>query len=394
MIAHYPYLIVGGGMTADAAVRAIRSIDENKAIGIISEEPYPPYLRPPLSKGLWKGRPVQRIWCRTESKKADLFLGETALALDLSNRRLYTDKEKTYSFEKLLIATGGRPRTLPFKDQSIIYYRNLADYYKLREITERAEHFGIIGGGFIGTEIASCLCELGKKVSMIFLEEGIGRRIFPLELSLRLNAFFEQKGVRLYPNQSVKDYRKEGDKEIIVSSTGQELVFDCVVAGLGIIPNVELAKEAGIKVENGIVVNEYLQTSCEGVYAAGDVANFYCPPLGKRLRVEHEDNARKMGECAGKAMAGNPLVYEHIPSFYSDFFNFSYESVGIADGNLPVISFWNADSSKGVLYYHDSSKLMGVLLWNIPGKVPEARALLSEGVAADPQVLSHRISLD
>ncbi|TFE65884.1 NAD(P)/FAD-dependent oxidoreductase [Methylacidiphilum caldifontis] len=392
-MSHYPYLIIGGGMTAHAAVSSIRSIDNEKAIGVLCQEPYPPYLRPPLTKGLWKGRPVDRIWCRTESKKADVILGEKAVSLDIAQKRVLTDKGRTFSFEKLLIATGGRPRTLPFTDQEIIYYRDLADYYKLKEIVASAESFGVIGGGFIGTEITSCLSALGKKVSMIFLEEGIGRRIFPSELSLRLNNYFEQKGINLFPNQSVVGYRKEKNKQIILTSAGKELAFDCVIAGLGIIPNVELAKEAGIKTENGIIVNEQLQTNIEDIYAAGDVANFYNPQLGLWMRVEHEDNARKMGDYAGKAMAGHPQVYNHIPSFYSDFFSFSYESVGLADGNLAVISFWNTDQSKGVLYYHNGSKLLGILLWNLVGKLPEARQLLNEAPSPDPHLLASKLSI-
>ncbi|ACD83341.1 NAD(P)/FAD-dependent oxidoreductase [Candidatus Methylacidiphilum infernorum] len=392
-MSHYPYLIIGGGMAADAAVRSIRSVDSEKPIGIICQESYPPYLRPPLSKGLWKGRPVDRIWCRTETKKADLIIGEKAVWLDSAQKMVRTDKGRSFSFEKLLIATGGRPRTLPFKDQDIIYYRDLADYYKLKEIVASAENFGIIGGGFIGTEIASCLSGLGKKVSMIFLEEGIGRRIFPAELSLRLNDYFEQKGINLFPRQSVEGYSKVNNKQIIYTSAGKELAFDCVIAGLGIIPNVELAKESGIKTENGIVVNEQLQTNVEGIYAAGDVAFFYNPQLARWMRVEHEDNARKMGEYAGKAMAGHPQSYTHIPSFYSDFFSFSYESVGVVDGNLQVIPFWNRDRSKGVLYYHNSLQVLGILLWNIPGKIPEARQLLNEAPNPDPQLLATKIPL-
>ena len=178
-MAHFTYLIVGGGMTADAAVRGIRAVDASGSIGLISTEPEPPYNRPPLSKKLWTGKPFDSIWRKTEARGATLFLGRTAQTLDPANKRVVDEQGTVYTYDKLLLATGSTPRRLAFGGDQVIYFRTVQDYRRVRDVAERGQHFAVIGGGFIGSEMAAALAMNGKQVTMIFPDEAIGARVYP-----------------------------------------------------------------------------------------------------------------------------------------------------------------------------------------------------------------------
>ncbi|HSL46961.1 MAG TPA: FAD-dependent oxidoreductase, partial [Anaerolineales bacterium] len=336
----YKYLIIGGGLAGDAAVRGIRELDNEGSIGMISMEPDPPYVRPNLSKGLWKGRPIEKIWRNTRDQGAELLLGRKITELDPQKKCLRDEYGDEYTFEKLLIATGGSPVRLPFGGEDIIYFRDLRDYHRLRALSENGDQFLVIGGGFIGSEIAAALTMVGKKVTMVFPDEGIGANIYPGDLSRYLNDYYREKGVEVVTNDSVAGVEQNGTRLTVRTRSGRAFEIDGVVAGIGIRPNLELAQQAGLHIENGIVVDEHLVTSVPDVYAAGDVANFQHEALGKRVRVEHEDNAVHMGKLAGRNMAGAHESYAHTPMFYSDLFELGYEAVGELNSNLETVTDW------------------------------------------------------
>ncbi len=258
---HYNYLIVGGGMTADAAVNGIREADSNGSVGLISAELDPPYNRPPLSKGLWKGEAPDSIWRGTEKQNVTLHLGRRAHSLDPSKKMVTDDQGNVYTFEKLLLATGATPRRLPFDDGSIIYYRTVADYHNLRALTEQGPRVAVIGGGFIGWEVAAALAMNGKQVVMLFPEEAIGTHIYPIELARFLNDYYRQKGVNVVSGSTVIGLEKKKQGTHVITRSQGEFLVDVVVAGIGVSPNVELARSAGLAADNGIVVNEFLRTS-------------------------------------------------------------------------------------------------------------------------------------
>jgi len=386
-MAHYKYLIIGGGMTADSAVQGIRESDPNGTIGLISAEPDMPYNRPPLTKGLWKDQSLDSIWRDTKSQGADLHLGRRARALRLWSREVTDDRGDTYTYEKLLLATGGRPRQLPFGGDNIIYYRTAANYRRLRALAESARRFAVIGAGFIGSEIAAALAMNGKEVSLIFRDKSIGRDMFPAPLSEFLDDLYRRKGVELLPHRTVSGLERRGSQVVLACEDGREILTDAVVAGLGITPNTELAQMAGLRVDDGIVVDEFLRTSHPDIFAAGDVAAFYNPALRRRLRVEHEDNANSMGRHAGQNMAAKPRRYLHLPFFYSDLFEFGYEAVGELDSRLPTVADWKEPFKEGVVYYHRDGHIRGVLLWNIFGQVDRARELIAGHRSFKPEEL-------
>jgi NADPH-dependent 2,4-dienoyl-CoA reductase/sulfur reductase-like enzyme len=390
-MAHYKYLIIGGGMTADAAVQAIRKVDADGSIGLISSELVPPYDRPPLSKGLWKGKTIDSIWRKTEGLDVTFHFGRIVRSLDPEDKHATDDEGQVYTFDKLLLATGGTPRQLPFGMEQIIYFRTLQDYERLRALAEKGSRFAVIGGGFIGSEIAAALTMNGKEVVMIFPGEAIGAHMFPRDLALFLNEYFRKKGVEVWAQESVTGMKNHGGPLIVEMKGRGPTVVNGVVAGVGIQPNVELAETAGLKVEDGIVVDEFLCTSYPDIYAAGDVAAFHNPALGKRMRVEHEDNAKTMGKCAGRNMAGESVPYDHLPFFYSDLFELGYEAVGEVDSRLDTVADWKEPYREGVVYYLKNGRVRGVLLWNVWEQVDAARRLIAEPGPFRPEDLAGRL---
>ncbi len=375
---HYKYLILGGGLTGDAAVRGIRELDAEGSIGLISAETDPPYVRPALSKGLWKGNPLEKIWRNTQGPNIEMHLGRKVIQLDAQKKVLRDDRGEEYTYDKLLFATGGSPNRLPFGGENVLYYRDLQDYHRLRAMSEARERFLVIGGGFIGSELAAALTMAGRKVTMVFPGQAIGASIYPKELASFLTDYFRQKGVEVVTGDSVASVEETGGRLRVRTGSGRVFEVDGVVAGIGIRPNVELAREAGLTVSNGVEVNPRLETSTADIYAAGDVALFHHAALGKRMRVEHEDNALQMGKQAGRNMAGANETYDHTPMFYSDLFELGYEAVGELNSRLEMISDWQEPFKKGVIYYLEGGRVRGVLLWNVWNQVDTARALLTE----------------
>ena len=374
----YKYLIIGGGMTADAAIAGIREVDPNGSIGLISDETHPPYNRPPLSKGLWKGKPLETIFRQSSKENAQIHLGRSAEKINPQSKRVIDDQGQSYSFDKLLLATGGSPRKLPFGGDEVIYFRTLDDFQRLRPLAEDRSRFAVIGGGFIGSELAAALCNQGQEVVMLFPEHGIGSLLFPADLASFLNDYYRQKGVDVLAGELVSDIELRGKEFALKMKSGREIAIDHVIAGIGILPNTSLAETAGIEVDNGIVVDKYLKTSQTDIFAAGDVANIYNPVLDIRQRVEHEDNALTGGQAAGRNMAGQATPYEHLSSFYSDLFDLGYEAVGELNPNLETVSDWQEPFRKGIVYYLDQGQLRGVLLWNVWDQVDSARRLITE----------------
>jgi 3-phenylpropionate/trans-cinnamate dioxygenase ferredoxin reductase component len=363
----YRYLIVGGGMTADAACQGIRDRDSEGSIGLVSAESQPPYDRPPLSKALWQGKEESSIWRGTEELGVELALGRRIVSLDLDGRRATDDQGDQYAYERLLLATGGRPRRLPEGSaDDVVYFRTYDDYKQLRELSQGGGHFVVVGGGFIGSEIAAALQTNGATVTMLFPGDGIGASLFPATLSSFVTDYYRERGVEVLTGERVH----AGDPRLAAAAG--------VVAGLGIEPSTELAAATALRVDNGIVVDSHGRVAGrDDVFAAGDVAQFPIPALGTVTRVEHEDHARSHGKTVGANMAGADTPYDHLPFFYSDLFDLGYEAVGEVDSRLATVEEWKEPGREGVVaYVDDEQRPRGFLLWNVWGKVDAARELI------------------
>jgi NADPH-dependent 2,4-dienoyl-CoA reductase/sulfur reductase-like enzyme len=387
-MANQRYLIVGGGMTGHAAAAAIREADPEGRITILSADPERPYARPPLSKGLWLGKAEETVWL-PEVAGVDLRSGCRAVALEPARREVLDDQGESHRYDRLLLATGGAPRRLQVGGDRVVYFRTLADFRRLRAVAGR--EVVVIGGGFIGSEIAAALAQTGKAVTMIFPEPLLGGRFYPRDLAEAVTRTFQEKGVRLLTGATVASVEDSGGRTLVRTAHGEEVAADAVVAGLGIRPDLTLAEAAGIRCGDGIEVDDRLRTSAPGVFAAGDVAHFPCPALGGRIRVEHEDAALTMGRAAGRNMTGADEPYDHLPFFYSDMFDLGYEAVGRLDARLEMVASWTTPFREGVVYYLDGERVRGVLLWGIFGQVEAARRLVRGEVPLRREALAEAI---
>ncbi|HEY3550548.1 MAG TPA: FAD/NAD(P)-binding oxidoreductase [Gaiellaceae bacterium] len=371
------YLIIGAGMTGDMAAKGIREHDSDGSITMIGADPHPPYKRPLLTKGLWQGAPEEKLW-REPAEGLELVTGRRIVSLDLAGHTAADDAGEEYGWEKLLLATGARPREVPGAD-GVVWFRTLDDYHHVREIAGEGAHVVVIGGGFIGSELAASLVGNGARVTMLFPEPGIGHRLFPAGLSASVTDYYREKGVDVRAGEMVS--AASGNR--VETQSGLELEADAVVAGLGVIADTELAEAAGLEVNDGIVVDEYGRVpGHDDVFAAGDVARFPVTALGIALRIEHEDHANSHGHAVGANMAGAEAPYEHLPFFYSDLFDLGYEAVGLVDSRLEAVEDWQEPYRKGVVTFVEDGRPRGVLLWNVWDKLDEARDLIRAGEGA------------
>ncbi|HEY8011134.1 MAG TPA: FAD-dependent oxidoreductase [Rudaea sp.] len=375
----YDYLIIGAGMTGDAAAKAIRAGDPAARIGMVGDEAQAPYERPPLSKALWKGdKTPEAIDLGTARSGAELHLGRHAESIDRDDRSVRDDHGDIYRYRRLLLATGATPRRLPFAGERVIHFRTLDDYLALRRYAVAGAHIAVVGGGFIGSELAASLASNGCKVTMLFPGEAIGAGRYPRALANFISDYFRERGVELRSGAKVVGGKADDSSVELTLSDNTTLRVDAVVAGLGVTPNTALAEQAGLKTDNGIVVDERLRSSDFDIWAAGDVANFHNVALDQRMRVEHENAAISMGHHAGRVMTGADEAYTTLPFFYSDLFDLGYEAVGLLDDRLDVVEQWTQPFREGVVYYLDDGRVRGVLLWNVWGQVDAARELIAE----------------
>lgn len=367
-------------MTADAAARGIRSRDEEGEIILLSDERDAPYDRPPLSKELLTGEVGEEGVRRdTGSLGVDVRTGTRIRELDRTAQAVVDSKGNRYAYGRLLLATGARPRRLEGPDDGVIYFRSLEDARALlRKATEGAS-VGIVGGGFIGSEVAASLIQRGCEVHQYFPEAAPMALHLPDAFSRLLATSLEEAGVGVNSGVAVLGVERDKDGHRLITDGGDPgAAFDVVVAGLGVRPSTALAERAGLAVEDGIVVDERLRTSDPRVFAAGDVARFPVPWLGGRYRVEHEEHANESGLLAGQAMAGAEVHYDPLPYVYSQVGPVTLEILGIpARGGRWECRTPQDPSGRGLAVCRDDDGVItGVVVWNRPGRARRLKEVL------------------
>ncbi len=391
----YTYIIAGGGLAGASAVDGIRERDKNGPILLIGYEKHLPYDRPPLTKKLWFGKKkVEEIFLHDQKfydqNGVTVRTGTRVTSLDTGKKTVTVEAGKTYGFEKLLLATGGVPRTLPIPGgdlAGICHYRTLDDYLRMRREAPEGKSAVVIGGGFIGSEIAAALTINKVNVTMIFPDPYIVNRVFPEYLGKALQENFKERGITVLNNEKPSSFAKKGNRFLTRTESGKEIGSDVVIVGIGIAPSLDLARNAGLQTANGIIVNEYLQTSHPDIYAAGDNAFFPYQALGKQTRVEHWDNALNQGKWAGRNMAGAKAPFTYMPYFFSDLFEFGYEAVGDVDARLDTYADWQKENDTGVIYYLKDDKVRGAMMCNVWEKVEAARELIRKNERMTPDRL-------
>jgi 3-phenylpropionate/trans-cinnamate dioxygenase ferredoxin reductase subunit len=320
-----PYVIIGGGLAATAAIDAIRRRDKTGRLILIGAEPHLPYDRVPLSKDYLLGRMErEHVFLRPprfyERHRVERFLGQPATAVDAKTRTVTLGDGSEVGFEKLLLATGGRPRRLPIPGadlDGIHYLRTLEDADALRAAMADARRAVVVGGGFIGCEVVTAFAQSGLQTTLIEVTPAPLSLVLDAETGSFITSFLSRQGIALRTDTAAVQFvGAQGRVERVVTNAGEDIEADVVVIGVGITPNTELAAAAGLGVDDGVVVNEYLEAA-DAIYAAGDIARYHSPTLGRHLRVEHYDVALQHGRTAGANMAGVRLAYTELPYFFS-----------------------------------------------------------------------------
>lgn len=393
----FSHVIVGGGMVADSAARGIREVDASATILILSDDVDEPYTRPALSKKLWTDPEFteEQVPLNTAADTgAEILLRTTVRAVRPDAHEVVTTDGRTFTYGRLLLATGGRPVALPLDDASdgrrSIAFRTAEDYRRLRALADAGGSIIVVGGGYIGTELAAALVQNGVAVTLVHTGSVLGDDVFPADLARRFEQMFRDAGVELVGGSRVSDGAVDGSGARLELENGDELRADAVVGGLGITPETRIAEDAGLVVEDGIVVDEFLRTSAADVFAAGDVARYPDRILGRR-RVEHVDNAQEMGRSVGRNLAGADEPYTHTPYYYSAVFGHRYEAVGTLDASLDTVEDWQEPFERGVVYYLDGGRVVGVLLWGVEDRRDAARAVLAAAAELTPDDLRGRI---
>lgn len=330
------YLIIGSGVAGYNALKELLTLRPKAKIVMITSDRYYPYDRPPLSKDYLKGKiDKEMLFFEPEDfykrDNLEVILKKKVEKIDTEDKVAILEDGDNISFNKALIATGGSPRKLGINGENlrgVHYLRTLDDADGIKSEISKGKNAVIIGGGFIGIEVASSLTMLGVRTTVIEVMPYIWSTFVDEKISNFIQKYFETKGVQFILNESVKEI--EGDERVkaVVLNSGKKLNADFVVIAVGIKPNVEIAQQSGINVNNGIVVNEYLQTNHPDIYAAGDVANILDPISGKRRRIEHWNNAEYSGKLAARNMLGRNESYNFISSIWSDIFDLHIESAG------------------------------------------------------------------
>ena len=383
------YLLIGGGMASANCAAELRAKGAEGEIVLVGREPEPPYERPPLSKEYLRGEAKREDayvnspdWY--EKNGVELRTGTNVMSLDTEGRVAKLQGGDEIPFEKALLATGANVNILRVEgaeQEGIHYLRAFGNSDSIREAAEAAERVVLIGGSYIGCEVAASLTAGGTDCAIVMMEEVALSRTFGEEAGRYFHEILESKGVEIHGGETLEACEGDGDVKAVVTESGKTVEGDCVVIGAGVKPDVMLAKRAGLEVEDGIICDETLQSSVEGIYAAGDVCSYDSKIHGRRLRIEHWDVAMQQGQHVARVMLGEAGAYEVVPYFFSDLADWaSLEYVGPAQDWDEEIWRGDAESGEFLVIYLKDGKVAGALSVERSEDLGEARRLLAEGV--------------
>jgi 3-phenylpropionate/trans-cinnamate dioxygenase ferredoxin reductase component len=384
------FAVVGGGMTAAAAVQELRMLGFDGRIVLVGEERHVPYERPPLSKEYLRGEqgrdalPVHSPSWYGE-QEVEVRLETRAVRLDPAGPTVELSDGDRVAADVLLLATGGRPRRLPGEPSDrVLYLRVVEDADRIREAL-RSGRLVVVGAGFIGAEVAASARSQGAEVTVLEMAPVPLVRALGEEMGRLYGEIHREHGVDLRTSEGVDAIEESAGGVVVRTSKGDAIEADAVVVGVGIQPNVELAEEAGLDVDNGVLVDERCRTSAEGVFAAGDMANHQHPVFGLRLRVEHFDNAVKMGTHVAGAMLGDPKPFTDPHWFWSDQYDVNLQYAGFAHAWDRIVIRGSVEDRDFVAFYLSEGVLLGALGLNRGRDVRRSLKLI--GSRPDPDDL-------
>ena len=383
-------VIVGGGHAAGQGAASLRQSGYDGKLVIVCDEPHIPYQRPPLSKQYLAGEHgLDRVYLRPEAfyqaRGIEIRSGRRAAEIDVKAKTLVFDDASTLAYDKLLLATGARVRKLDIPGGAlpgVHYLRNIADADNIKADMAPGRRLTIVGGGYIGLEVASVAVQAGLSVTVLEMEDRILKRVASAEMSTFYHALHTDAGVDIRTGASARRFAGTGRVDQVVCADGTEVPSDIVVVGVGVAPNIELAQAAGLTCENGILVDERCATSASDIYAAGDCTNHPNPILGRRLRLESVPNAMEQSRVAAANLAGQEKVYANVPWFWSDQYDLKLQMVGFStDGNSHVVR-GDPATRKFVMFHLKDDVLRAADAVNAPREFMTCRQLVGRRVDA------------
>ena len=389
-------LIIGAGQSAIQCISTLKKEGYSGSITLVGEEEHLPYQRPPLSKGfLEDSLNKERLYFKkleffTENK-VQLYLGLSAEKLEIDNQKVYLSDNSELEFDKLVFATGSRVRLLDFPGselKSIFYLRDLDDAEAIKKDLETSENLVIIGAGYIGLEAAAIAAKKNKKVTIIEMADRVMNRTVDPQISEYYLNLHKSYGVKFHFNTSLETINEVSNSLEVVCSDGTEVKADSVLIGAGVVPNIELAEEAGINCDNGIIVNEFGQTNFKNIYACGDCTNHPNKILNKNLRLESVHNAMEQAKTVASSVMNNPIEYNQVPWFWSDQYDHKLQIVGLSGDHDMVTMRGNTNDAKFMLFYTKDEELIAVDAINNPKEFLISRKLVANKVKIKPNEIS------
>lgn len=386
-------VLVGAGQASVSAARTLRDTGFDGEIAVIGDEPHAPYQRPPLSKEyLQGGSGRDDVWLAQPGWYADnhvrLELGRRAVRVNKQSLDVELDDGRLLKADAVLVATGGTPRKFPgVAGESILYLRTLDDADRIREKVRAGRRIAVVGAGFIGSEVAASARALGAEVILVEAMKAPLERVLGEAMGKVCGSLHEENGVDLRCGVSIETIAPSGAGALIKTRNGQSIEADAVIVGIGIAPNAELATASDITVGNGIRVDEFCRTDAPGVYAAGDVANHHHPLFGRRIRVEHFDNATRQGAAAALNMLGMRTSYEDPHWFWSDQYTHNLQYVGDAQRWDELVIRGSIEERNFIAFYLHKGKIAAAFGLNRGADIMAAKSLLSARIAVAPAVL-------
>ena len=392
------FVIAGGGMVAGYAAKQLVELGlKSGELAILSGDTAVPYERPPLSKGFLAGRDSEEsIRINSEDfyrqSGIEIRLGCRIRGVDPKRKLLYLQSGGEFGFDRLIVATGARVRTLEIPGAelgNVRYLRSLDDSKAIRQRAEGVKQAVVIGGGFIGMEVAAVLAQKGIEITMVLREDRIWKQFFSPQMSDFFEGYYTARGVRFVKGATVAGLNGAGTVKSVVLGDGQKIASDLVVAGIGVRPVTELLATSGIEVADGVMVNEYLETSASGILAAGDVANYQDVLFEKRRRVEHWDNAVSQGQYCARTLMGERTPFKHVPYFFSDVFDLSYEFWGDPSGAETVIHRGDFSGNSFSVWWLRQTVVVAAFVMNRPD---EERDVAPKWIESKQSVSGERLA--
>jgi NADPH-dependent 2,4-dienoyl-CoA reductase/sulfur reductase-like enzyme len=371
MMKSYNYIIIGGGLAGGRTADGIRKVDPSGSILLITDEPFLPYQRPPLSKGYLTGKVgLDHVYLRADAhySKNAIEICESVRVdqIDPAARSISLEDGRELGYEKLMLATGARARKLPLPGHDLPHVytlRTIGEANAIQEAARSGQRALVVGGSFTGSEVTASLTQIGMQVTQVFPESRILERIVPEEMSAFLQDKYRAQGVQTIAATRVERLEGQDCVERAILDNGEVRKIDLVVMGVGVELNTDLADPAGLELDDqgAVLVDEYLRTSDPRIYAAGDIASWPDPTFGKRLRVEHWNVARGQGLRAGRNMAGQERPYTTLPYFFSDLFDTSFEVWGDLEIWDQTVLRGSLEQGSYAFYYFHKNQMVGVL---------------------------------